>query len=108
MITKFRRAEYNKSLMAGMEPTHVKVDRRIQAAKDGLFIVVGLLLLLSVYGWVGASDLADAERREAANAKASLQPALDIIGKCVDHKDGLLKIGDEYFMCGTTPIGRYK
>ena len=73
--------------------------------KQWLTCVSWLFLLILTYVFVALVDQLGEARAEAANAKASVEPALRLLQKCLSPGDNPIYIGDELHMCGTAPTG---
>ena len=66
-----------------------------------LMLGFGLMALLAIYGWMG-------ERDAHAASLETQRAAFKVIEQCLGEKPGVVKIGDEHFMCSAQSMGVFK
>jgi hypothetical protein len=82
------------------------------AGLSGLLRKVLLFILLVLALLYASSDYANSIRREQLSEVVSqgleIAALRDIVALCVnDGARGVLKIGEEYFLCGISPLGSF-
>jgi hypothetical protein len=90
---------YQKHILSGMghdEWAHVK-----RSVKAGFQISAVLIVLLLVLGWMG-------ERDAHASTQETQRVAFQVLEQCLGERPGVVKIGDEHFMCTANSMGVFK
>jgi hypothetical protein len=67
----------------------------------GLQVAAAIIVLLLVYGWT-------AERDAHAATNETTKLAFAVIEQCLGDRPGVIKIGDEHFMCAVNSMGVFK
>jgi hypothetical protein len=97
MTTLFRRRRFRISLFdRGMRTSHDQKQRFIQAARDGLILILILLAFLMVVGWSQERDLADKHLAEREHIER-------VFVSCLEH--GSAFIGGELHLCRPVNTG---
>ena len=90
---------YEKHILHGMGYDPRK--RLLESLKAAMQIIFGLMALLAIYGWMG-------ERDAHAASLETQRAAFTVIEQCLGEKPGVVKIGDEHFMCSAQSMGVFK
>lgn len=82
-------------------------NKRIWAAVKFIIVVSAFVYLISdmANATVATSDI----REETISQNAEIEALRKIVGACVSDSSagGLLKIGEEYYLCGISPLGSF-